>query len=118
MTIESETLAGRPTRAEIDLDALAANYHCVRERVGQDVKVLAAVKASAYGHGAVRCAQRLVAEGVDWFGVAFPEEGIELRRAGIRQPVLSFGGFWKGQEQLCLSEAIVPVVYRLTCLRP
>lgn len=113
MTLGTETLAGRPTWAEIDLDALAANFHCVRQRVGQSVKVMAAVKANAYGHGAVRCAQRLSAEGVDWFGVALPEEGIELRRARISQPILSLGGFWKGQEQLCLREAIVPVVYRL-----
>jgi alanine racemase len=103
----------RPTWAEIDLDALASNFRWVRERVGSGVKVMAVVKANAYGHGANACAQRLSAEGADWFAVAMPEEGIELRHAGIRQPILSFGGFWKGQERLCLNESIVPVVYRL-----
>lgn len=112
-TDEAETLGKRPTWAEIDLDALALNFRRVRERVGPDVKVMAVVKANAYGHGAVTCAQRLSAEGADWFAVAMPEEGIELRRAGVAQPILSLGGFWRGQEQLCLKDSIVPVVYRL-----
>ncbi|HEX8706938.1 MAG TPA: alanine racemase [Pyrinomonadaceae bacterium] len=105
--------AGRPTWAEIDLDALAANFHAVRERVGPEVKVMAVVKANAYGHGAVRCARRLAAEGADWFGVALPEEAIELRRAGVEQPILCLGGFWEGQEQAVLNDSLVPVVYRL-----
>jgi alanine racemase len=113
MTDETEMLGERPTWAEIDLDALASNFHRVRERVGPGVKVMAVVKANAYGHGAVRCAQRLAAEGADWFAVALPEEGVELRRAGISQPILSLGGFWNGQEPLCLENAIVPVIYRL-----
>jgi alanine racemase len=113
MPAEIDAHGQRPTWAEIDLDALASNFRWVRERVGGGVKVMAVVKANAYGHGASRCAQRLVAEGADWFAVALPEEGVELRRAGIRQPILSFGGFWKGQERLCLNESIVPVVYRL-----
>ena len=105
--------ARRPTWAEIDLDALASNFRVVRGRVGASVKVMAVVKADAYGHGAVECAQRLAAEGADWFGVASPEEGLELRRAGLSQPVLSFGGFWEGQAELCVKEKIVPTIYRL-----
>lgn len=113
MTNEAKASGQRPTWAEIDLDALASNFRWVRERVGSSVKVMAVVKANAYGHGAVHCAQRLSAEGADWFAVAMPEEGIELRRAGIKQPILSLGGFWEGQEQLCLKDSVVPVVYRL-----
>src|SRR5947199_8519152 len=71
------------------------------------------VKADAYGHGAAECARRLAVEGAEWFGVATPEEGFELRRAGVTQPVLSFGGFWNGQAEACLREKIVPVIYRL-----
>ena len=108
-----ETEGQRPTWALIDLDALASNFRWVRGRVAAGVRVMAVVKANAYGHGAARCARRLAAEGADWFGVALPEEGLELRRAGITQPVLSLGGFWEGQERLCLGERIVPVVYRL-----
>lgn len=113
MTSEVEARGQRPTWAEIDLDALASNFHWVRERVGPSVQVMAVVKANAYGHGANACARRLAAEGAQWFAVAMPEEGIELRRAGIRQPILSLGGFWEGQEQLCITHALVPVVYRL-----
>jgi alanine racemase len=71
------------------------------------------VKADAYGHGAAECARRLEAEGADWFGVATPEEGFALRRAGVSRPVLSFGGFWEGQAAACLARGVVPVVYRL-----
>ena len=103
----------RPTWAEIDLGALAANFHFVKNKVGPDVKVMAVVKANAYGHGAVECARRLEAEGADWFGVALPEEGIELRSAGVTKPILCLAGFWEGQANACLQQQLVPVVYRL-----
>src|ERR671939_1060528 len=96
----------RPTWAEIDLDALASNFRAVRERVGAGVAVMGVVKADAYGHGAQECARRLAAEGAEWFGVATPEEGFELRCAGVTQPVLSFGGFWQGQAEDCLRQNI------------
>jgi alanine racemase len=110
---EAGLSARRPTWAEIDLEALAANYQAVRRLVAPGVRVMAVVKADAYGHGAVECARRLEREGADWFGVATPEEGIELRRAGITRPVLCFGGCWAGQEESCIGERLVPVVYRL-----
>jgi len=103
----------RPTWAEIDLDALAANFQIVKERVGPEVKVMAVVKANAYGHGAVECARRLEREGADWFGVALPEEGIELRNAGVSKPILCLAGFWGRQATACLERQLVPVVYRL-----
>ena len=109
----TQSPAGRPTWAEIDLDALANNYRVIRNQAGGDVKILAAVKANAYGHGAVECAGRLEREGADWFGVALPEEGIELRAAGITKPILCLGGFWPGQEIALLREKLTPVVYRL-----
>jgi len=89
----SEQTPARPTWAEIDLDALAENLRVIRAHVGPEVKVMAAVKGDAYGHGALECARRLESEGVDWFGVALPEEGAELRGAGITRPVLCLGGF-------------------------
>ena len=104
---------GRPTWAEIDLDALAHNLRVIREHVSDGVKILAAVKANAYGHGAVECARRLETERVDWFGVALPEEGIELRNGGITRPILCLGGFWSQQERLLLQHRLTPVVYRL-----
>ena len=107
------TSAQRPTWAEIDLNNLAANFKSIRQRVSPAARIMAIVKANAYGHGAVECARRLVAEGAEWFGVALPEEGIELRAAGITQPVLCLGGFWPGQAELCVEHRLTPVVYRV-----
>lgn len=106
----------RPTWAKVDTDALAANFHVVKSHVGPDVKVMAVVKANAYGHGAVECARRLEKEGADWFAVALPEEGLELRTTGITKPVLCLAGFWQGQANGCLKHELVPVVYRLDML--
>jgi alanine racemase len=108
---ELDATTERPTWAEVDLDALAANFRAVRRLVGKDVRVIAVVKADAYGHGAVGCARRLAAEGAEWFAVALPEEGIELRRAGVEQPILCLEGFWKGQAGACLKYKLTPVVY-------
>src|SRR5688572_11599721 len=103
----------RPTWAEINLDNLAFNFHSVKEYVGSQTKYMAVVKADAYGHGAIECAKRLEAEGVDWFGVALPEEGVELRQAGIRKLILCLGGFWDGQETVALNYNLTPVVYQI-----
>jgi len=113
---QMEPVGRRPTWAVIDLDALAANFHIVKDRVGPDVNVMAVVKANAYGHGAVECARRLAAEGADWFGVALPEEGSELREAGITKPILCLAGFWEGQAAACVQRNLVPAVYRLDML--
>jgi alanine racemase len=103
----------RPTWAEINLDNLAFNFRSVKNFVGDEVKYMAVVKANGYGHGAVECAKRLEREGIDWFGVALPEEGLELRNAGIRKLILCLGGFWKGQEKLLLNNGLTPVVYQI-----
>ena len=106
-------MSRRPTWAEIDLYNLASNFNQIKQRVSPAARVMAVVKANAYGHGAVECARRLANEGADWFGVALPEEGIELRASGIAQPVLCLGGFWHGQAGICIQHGLTPVVYRL-----
>ena len=83
----------RPTWAEISLPALRRNFERVRTLAGKR-KVMAVVKADAYGHGAVPVARCLAECGVDWFGVATVEEGMELRAAGVSQPVLLLGGLY------------------------
>ena len=85
----------RPARALIDLQALRHNYQLAREVTG--AKALAVIKADAYGHGAVRCAQALEAE-ADGFAVACIEEALELRAAGIHAPVLLLEGFFEADE--------------------
>ena len=106
-------MARRPTWAEIDLNNLVANFNKIKQRVSPAARVMAVVKANAYGHGAVECARRLASAGADWFGVALPEEGVELRSAGITQPVLCLAGFWPGQAAMCIQHKLTPVVYRL-----
>lgn len=113
MSHREDPITRRPTWAEIDLNNLAANYNRIKERVSPAARVMAIVKANAYGHGAVACARRLVSEGAEWFGVALPEEGIELRAAGITQPILCLAGYWPGQAALCIQHRLTPVVYSL-----
>lgn len=103
----------RPTWAEIHLDNLAFNFHSVKSFVGKDLKYMAVVKADAYGHGAVECSKRLEQAGIDWFGVALPEEGVQLREAGIRKLILCLGSFWVGQEHQLLNFDITPTIFRL-----
>ncbi|UCP08118.1 alanine racemase [Pseudomonas sp. MM213] len=91
----------RPARALIDLQALRHNYRIARELTG--AKALAVIKADAYGHGAVRCAQALEAE-ADGFAVACIEEALELRAAGIRAPVLLLEGFFEADELALIVE--------------
>ena len=110
---EQNLLARRPTWAEIELDNLAANFNQIKQRVSPTARIIAVVKANAYGHGAVECARRLAREGADWFGVALPEEAIELREAGITQPVLCLAGYWPGQAAACIRHRLTAVVYRI-----
>lgn len=86
----SDLVSQRPTRIVVDLDALAGNLRAIRGRVG--VPVMAILKANAYGHGLIPVARHLQAQGAGQFGVAFVEEGIALRRAGITVPILVLGG--------------------------
>lgn len=86
----------RPTVMEVDLTALQHNLRTIREHIG-DKKIMAVVKANAYGHGLAESARAFAAAGADYFGVALVEEGIELRRAGITQPILVFGGLFGAQ---------------------
>jgi alanine racemase len=85
----------RPARALIDLQALRHNYQLAREVTG--AKALAVIKADAYGHGAVRCAQALQ-EQADGFAVACIEEALQLREAGIGGPILLLEGFFEADE--------------------
>ena len=91
----------RPARALIDLQALRHNYQLARESSG--ARALAVIKADAYGHGAVRCAQALEAE-ADGFAVACIEEALELRTAGIRAPILLLEGFFEADELALIVE--------------
>ncbi len=85
----------RPLRAEIRLHYLRQNYQTLKQIHGN--KLLAVVKANAYGHGAVRCAHAL-ADLADGFAVASIEEAIELREHAIQQPILLLEGVFEAAE--------------------
>src|SRR5437867_1485342 len=99
----------RPTWAEISLSTLRRNHERVRQRAGRR-KVMAVVKADAYGHGAVPVAKCLAGCAVDWFGVATVEEALELRAAGIEQPVLLLGGLYMSDPAQLLEYRLTPSV--------
>lgn len=80
--------ASRPTWAEIDLEAIAHNYRTIKNHLTKGTKILAVVKANAYGHGMIEVSRRLVEEGVSYLGVASVDEAIALRSAKIKLPVL------------------------------
>lgn len=103
----------RPTWAEINLDNLAFNFHSVKKFIGENLEYMAMVKADAYGHSIVECARRFEKEGVDWFGVALPEEGLILRQGGIKKRILCLGSFWCEQEKLLLENDITPIIFQL-----
>ena len=91
MTTVQEEESLRRTWAEIDLDALAYNYHQARRRIGPEVKYLGVVKADAYGHGAVQVARKLEVLGTDYLAVSSLDEARELRQGGIEAPFLILG---------------------------
>lgn len=88
--------------AEIDLDALAHNLAVIRQRAGPGTRVMLVVKADAYGHGAVPIAHHAVRCGVAAFGVGSSAEALELRKAGIRLPILVLGTIIDDEAVECL----------------
>jgi alanine racemase len=110
--VQSADASLRATRAEVLLDAIGHNLQVVRS-AAKGRKVLAVVKADAYGHGVVPVAKRLQADGVDGFGVALAEEGIELREAGIDRAILVLNGISGGAHRDIIASGLTPVLYEL-----
>jgi alanine racemase len=102
----------RPTRAEVNLAALRHNLHVIK-RHAEGAKVWAVLKADGYGHGAPAVARTLERAGADGFCVALLEEGVELREAGIRAPILVMGGYYGNAHEELLARKLTPVVYDL-----
>ena len=111
--VQSADASLRETRAEVLLDAIGHNLQVVRA-AAQGRKVLAVVKADAYGHGVVPVAKRLQDEGVDGFGVALAEEGIELRDAGIDRAILVLNGISGGAHRDIIAAGLTPVLYEIS----
>ncbi len=115
---------GRPLWAEVRLNALEHNLQAIKAYLsaeapsgGRMPKILAVVKANAYGHGAPQVAKALQKAGADWFGVTCTAEGAELREAGITKPILLLTGFWPGEERRLLEFDLTPAVTQVEQLR-
>ena len=97
----------RPTWAEINLKNLSYNFRQIQKSLSAQTKIMVTVKADAYGHGLIPVAKLLESLGVDFLGVASIDEGILLRKAGVRVPIVVLGAM--------LKEDIDPVfTFRLT----
>lgn len=113
-----DTYASRPTWTEIDLSALWHNLEQAGSFCSEQQRVLAVVKANAYGHGAVPVTKSLQAAGVSDFAVATLEEALELRQAGIDDRLLVLGGCFPGQERAFVDDCLMPAVFdRETAIR-
>ncbi len=99
------------TWAEIDLDALKHNFIQIKSLVDPKTKVMAVVKANAYGHGAVLCARTLIDAGADYLAVATVEEALELREAGIKAPLLILGYIPPAAAEAVIVNNITATVY-------
>lgn len=110
---------GRPVWAEVSLSALRHNLDAIRhyvnpasERRQTPRMVLSIVKGNGYGHGGPEVSKALEKFGSDWFGVASGGEGMELRKAGVRKPILVLGGFWPGEEKNLIAHNLTPAIHR------
>jgi len=101
----------RPTVIEVDLDALVHNFQQVRQFLAQQ-KILAVVKADAYGHGSVAVAQALASCGVDGLGVVSLDEAVQLRQAGIRIPILNMGEILPSLAEYAVAYDVQQMVFR------
>jgi alanine racemase len=110
-------LSGRvsATYFRIDLSALISNYRILKSRIQSGTKIMAMVKASAYGSGSWEIARELESEGVDYLAVAYISEGIALREKGIRTPIMVMNPDPEGLSHLA-SYQLEPVAFSLPFL--
>ncbi|MFS0881984.1 alanine racemase [Metabacillus niabensis] len=106
----------RDTWVEIDLDAISHNVKSMKEHIGKNVKVIAVVKANAYGHGSVQVAKTALKSGASMLAVAFLDEAIALRNSGIEAPILILGATRASAIQLAIKYDITLTVFSLDWL--
>ncbi|ADL08644.1 alanine racemase [Thermosediminibacter oceani] len=103
----------RPTRVEINLDNLEHNLKEIRRITSPNAGICAVVKADAYGHGAVEVAMTALSFGAKYLAVAFLDEAVVLREAGIRAPILILGFTPEDQFDKILEYGITQTVYNV-----
>jgi alanine racemase len=89
----------RATRAEIDLQAFRHNFQNLRKLIASKTRIMAVVKADAYGHGGLPCARVAVECGADYLGAGVIEEGIEFRKSGLDTPILILGSIFPDEAE-------------------
>ena len=108
---------GPPIWAEIDLKAIAHNVQELRRITRAPARMIAVVKADAYGHGAVEVARTVLKAGAEMLAVARLDEGITLRRAGIQAPILVFGHTFPAAAEDLIAHDLIPSVGGLETAR-
>lgn len=99
------------TWAEIDLDSLTYNIHEIRRITNPSAKIMAVVKADAYGHGVREVAKTLIDEGADYLAVACVDEGKQLRNDGITVPILILGAVMPEDAEDLIDYQLMPAVF-------
>ena len=102
---------------ELDLEAARLNLLAIKSKLRPHVDVIAMVKANAYGHGAVPMAKAFLAAGAARLGVAFVGEAVELRNAGITEPIVLVGSFTRGEADDLVRYDVTPAVADLDLAR-
>ncbi|MFA7294598.1 MAG: alanine racemase [Candidatus Omnitrophota bacterium] len=107
---DKDKIGYRPTWAEVNLNNLEYNFRQVKSHLPRPTKVLVTVKADAYGHGLIPISKRLAASGVDYLGVASIDEGIKLRKAQVKTPILVLGVILKQDIQSLFTFKLTPTI--------
>ncbi len=109
----------RPVWAEVSLSALTHNLQAIRKYVNPPEekrktprKILSIVKGNGYGHGGPAVAKALEKAGSEWFGVTCTDEGIAVRKAGVRRPILVLTSFVPGEESRLVEHDLTAVIHR------
>lgn len=108
-----QNLTTHPAWMEIDLDALATNYDELIRQAGPGIKMIASLKANAYGHGAVETAKVLANRGVFALSTGSFRDAVAIREAGVTTPILMFGGNLPEAAAQYLEHDLIPTVYNM-----
>lgn len=110
---KTRNIGYRPTWAEVNLGNIGHNFNQIKKMLAPGIKVMVTVKADAYGHGIIPVSNKLVSCGADYLGVASIDEGVKLREAGIKLPILVLGMILKDNIGPLLHYNLTPTVCSL-----
>ncbi len=105
------------TWVEVSREALSSNIKAFRSHIGSSASVMAVVKSNAYGHGLVETANIADAAGAAWFGVDNVDEGLSLRRGGVKKPILILGYTLDSRLKDCVANGLSFVIYNQSSVK-